>query len=272
MAREYSIRQSISNGRADFYAGGPYQSYRTAGALPKFVKSHDEVTDFGYTRPLQQYESQEAMSDHDNRGGTRYADRTGSHDHYSHRPTLTGLVADDYHGNDARNAGFVVTNNVVGGYLPARKESHSALQESEALLHRYRRNEHRFTGLDEERSLLGASPTLPINPGASLVHSAGYEVQGTPLGAHYNSHYSAYGGLAPGGRPQRGQIASSPRLQLEMRRYQDDCSGGQFDERKPSAMEKQDRASRVMARYSHRPGTSEYFSLALPDREYPLSP
>ena len=82
-----------------------------------------------------------AMLSHDASNGTRYAVRTQGHggDYYNHRPTLTGLAADDYHGNDPRNAGFVVTAGKVGGYLPARKESHSAMQESEALLHRYRR-------------------------------------------------------------------------------------------------------------------------------------
>ena len=75
------------------------------------------------------------------RGGTRYEMRASviGGSHYNHRPTLTGMVASDYHGADARNGGFVVTGGCIGGYIPARKEATSALQESEALMHRYRR-------------------------------------------------------------------------------------------------------------------------------------
>jgi len=276
MAREYNMKQSISNGRAPFYAGGPHQSYRTAGALPKFSKSSSEVTDFGYSRPLHQHQDKIDMLAHDASNGTRYAERTDGHggDYYNHRPTLTGLTADDYHGNDSRNAGFVVTAGAVGGYLPARKESNSALQETEALLHRYRRNHHKFTSLPEENKMLGSSPTLPINPGASLRHSAGYEVQGTPLAGHQSSHYSAYGGLAPGQSYHRGNIAASPRLQLEMRLHQDDCRGGQWDERAPSRPEQRERASRVMARYAQRTGGAgvDRFSTDMPASEYPLAP
>merc|ERR1711966_373459 len=100
-------------------------------------------------------------------------------------------------------------------------------------MHRYRRNNHQFTSLDTEEKYLGASPTLPTNPGVSVRNSSGYEVQGTPYADHYSQHYSVYGGLAPGGRGQKGQIHGSPRLQLEARALQDDCSGGQWDARKP---------------------------------------
>merc|ERR1719224_255690 len=112
-------------------------------------------------------------------------------------------------------------------------------------MHRYRRNMHQFTVSDTEKEYLGVSPTLPTNPGTSVRNFGGYASHGTPLATHYSAHYSVYGGLAPGAHGQRGHIHASPRLGMDMRVFQDDCSGGQWDQRKPSAAERQERAQRV---------------------------
>jgi len=209
--------------------------------------------------------------------GTRYEQRANAHaSYYNHRPAATGLIADDYHGADPRNAGFVTVSGQMGGYIPARKEATSALQESEALVHRYRRNTHDFTTMPEEMKYLGSSPTLPANPGRDLRNFAGYAVHGEPLEKDYAMHYSQYGGLAPGGQFQKGHVHSSPRLQLEMKSYQDDCSGGQWDDRQPTAGEKAERAWRVMPRYATRSEPVWHNRHALQMRsqssQYPLAP
>merc|ERR1712227_487227 len=90
--------------RTQFYPGGRADTYRPAGAVPSLPS-----TGLGYNTVLNP--DHDCVRD-DDRGGTRCEQRTSAigGSYYNHRPTLTGLVADDYHGADARNGGFVVTS------------------------------------------------------------------------------------------------------------------------------------------------------------------